>query len=424
MYAKYIFLFLAIVSSCRYYLLISLNRRYQSDRENLKKSNEIIPISEEHYQSCMKKSQQELADFLKWDCYILSFALLFVGFGGLGFVESLAVSLASPLSSSSLIEGIAFFMIIISFLLIIDITQKYYQTFIKHKKPLNSEITDPRDKAAFFKDYLIYTVISAVGTSLFLCCFYALIHLFPSSWLWVIFLSIILLIVGVNTLLPIVKLINLKRVPLDRDSELRELLEKACQEAGFSFEDISVVNKSIKNPRGNAYALGFIKKRVILYDTLIEALTPQEVVAVFLHEIGHHKLKHVWFQLAVTLCIMMGFIVMLSQYVVLPEVPSSFGLSPSKEYVTLLMYLLFFCAVSPFSNVILMALKRRQEFKADEYSYKLLPGNYLADALIKIGVTLQKGLPFHHPLCSFLRHSHPTIIERVRALRRIDQMPD
>ena len=316
---NYIFLFLAVLSSFRYYFILSINIRYQSDRRNLKKSNEIIPISEEHYQSCLKSSKQELAEFLKWDCYILSFALLFVGFGGLGLVESLAVSLASPLSSSSLMEGVVFFFIIIYFLLLADIIQKYYMNFVKIKDVSDLEDTDARHKTTFFKDYLIYTAISMAGTSLFLCCFYALIHFFPSSWLWVIFLSIILLIVGVNTLLPIVKLLHLKRVPL-QEGELRQLLEKACEKADFSFEDISVVNKSLKSSRGNAYALGFLKKRVILHDTLIEALTPQEVVAVFLHEIGHHKLKHVWFQLAVALCIMLGFVVILSQYVVHPEV--------------------------------------------------------------------------------------------------------
>lgn len=214
---------------------------------------------------------------------------------------------------------------------------------------------------------------------------------------------------------------NLKSIALAQDSELRVLIEDMCDKVAFSFKDISVVNRSIKNSHGNAYALGLIKKRIIFYDTLIEALAPREVVAIFLHEIGHHKFKHTWWQLAVGQCIMMTILVLLSRYVVLPEVPISFGLSPSKEYITLLMYLLFFFVMSPFTNIFLSLLKRRQELQADAFSYKMLPGSYLADALVKIGVTLNKGLPFHHPLCSFMRHSHPTILERVRALRKKEQ---
>lgn len=418
---KYIFLLLAIIGFFRYYFLIFLNIRYQSEPTNLKNSNAIIPVSAEHYHACINKSKKAIADF-KGDIYLLALTLLFVGWGGLGSIESLAASLVAPLTSSGLIEGSVFFGIIILIGLLIDFIQKYYKNFIKIKQPVDLDTADNRSKTILCKDYLIYTVVAMVGIALFLSCFYALTYFFPSSWLWVMFVGLMVLIVGVNILLPLVKLINLKTIPLERDSELRQCLEQACEKADFSFEDISVVNKSIKSSHGNAYALGFIKKRVILYDTLTDALTPQEVAAVFLHEIGHHKLKHVWFQLAVTISIMMGFIVIFSQYVVRPEVAMSFGLSPSKEYVTLLMYLLFFMVISPFSNVIFMALKRRQEFKADEYSCALLPGSYLADALVKIGVMLQQELPFHHPLCSFLRHPHPTIIERVRALRKINAL--
>ena len=152
-------------------------------------------------------------------------------------------------------------------------------------------------------------------------------------------------------------------------------------------------------------------------DTSPEVLAPREVVAILLHEIGHHKFRHNWWQLAVGLGIMMSVFGLLSRYVVLPEVPMSFGLSPAKAYITLLMYLMFYGIIAPFSNVGFAMLQRRQERQADNYSYKMMPWSYLADALVKIGVALNKDLPFYHPLCSFMKHSHPTILERVRVLR-------
>ena len=412
--AHYLFILGVLICTARYYFLLALNIRYQSNPHNLKQSNEVIQISEDHYQLCLRKSKKELRSSLFHNSYIIPAFLCFVGFGGLGWIESLAVSLVSPYTSSSLGEGIVFFCIIIAILILISIISNYYTTFIKST---DGAVAGSRNKVGFFKEYLGYVLISIVGVSLFLCCFYALVYLFPSSWLWVFFCSLVVILVATNILLPFVKFMNLKVIPLDQGSELRGLIAETCERVGFSGAEIKVVNKSIKSSHGGAYALGFIKKKVVFYDTLIEALAPREVVAILLHEIGHHKFRHNWWQLAVGLGIMMSVFALLSRYVVLPEVPMSFGLSPSKAYITLLMYLIFYVIIAPFANVGFAMVKRRQEWQADDYSYKMLPGSYLGDALVKIGVTLNQGLPFHHPLCCFIRHSHPTILERVRALR-------
>ena len=415
--AHFLFMLGVVLAYFRYYALSALDLRYQSNPYNFKKSNKVIHISEDHYKSCLKDSGKELRFFLLQSSYTLPAILFFVGLGGVGFVESLAASLVSSRTSSSLVEGVVFFCIIIVSALSIDFILDYHKVVKKHRKVSCGEVADRKSKFNSFKEYLSYVIISIVCISLMLCCFYALTYFFPLNWLWVLFFSIILMSVASNILVPLLKFMNLKLVPLTQDSEIRGLIEDMCDKVSFSFEDIYVVNKSTKSCHGNAYAVGLIKKRIIFDDTLIEALAPREVAAIFLHEIGHYKFKHLWWQMAVGWCMMITILMLLSRYVVLPEVPMSFGLSPSKEYITLLMYLLFYCIISPFTNVFFSFLRRRQEFQADDFSYKMLPGSYLADALVKIGVTLNRGLPFHHPLCSFMRHSHPTILERVIALR-------
>lgn len=185
--AHYVFMLGVIIAYFRYYFLMALNISYQSNSYNLKKSNEVISISEEHYKSCLKKSKKELRYFLIQSSYTLPAILFFVGFGGLGFVESLAASLVSSQTSSSLAEGIVFFCIIILFFLFFEFISDYYTTFIKRHKVSGREFADRRNKVTFFKDYLGYAIISILATSLFLFCFYALVYFFPSDWLWVFF---------------------------------------------------------------------------------------------------------------------------------------------------------------------------------------------------------------------------------------------
>ena len=90
----------------------------------------------------------------------------------------------------------------------------------------------------------------------------------------------------------IVPLFN-KQKPLS-EGELKESIQTFSKKAGFTLNDIYVIDGSKRSTKANAYFSGFgAKKRIVLYDTLINDLSTNEIIAVLAHEIGHYKKKHV-----------------------------------------------------------------------------------------------------------------------------------
>lgn len=89
----------------------------------------------------------------------------------------------------------------------------------------------------------------------------------------------------------IVPLFN-KQTPLE-DGELKTAIEAFAKKVGFKLDNIYVIDGSKRSSKANAYFSGIgPKKRIVLFDTLINDLSTEQLVAVLAHEIGHYKRKH------------------------------------------------------------------------------------------------------------------------------------
>jgi STE24 endopeptidase len=211
----------------------------------------------------------------------------------------------------------------------------------------------------------------------------------------------------------IVPLFN-KQTPLE-PGDLRNSIELFAKTNGFYLKNIYVINGSKRSTKSNAYFTGIgPKKRIVLYDTLIEKHSIEEIVAVLAHEIGHYKLKHIGIGFIISSVLNLGFMYLLNLFLTVPEFANAIGLQPSL-HASLLVFVLLLSPVSTIIGVGSNVISRRHEYAADRFAWEHTRSTALADALIKLTVDNLSN-PTPHKFYVFMNYSHPPVLDRLRAL--------
>ncbi len=249
-----------------------------------------------------------------------------------------------------------------------------------------------------------------------LCILLWIVHL-PHWWIWAFIISfcfqLLMMVIYPMFIMPLFN----KFEPLP-EGDLRERLMALADRTGFKAKTILVMDGSKRSAHSNAFFTGFGKiRRIVLYDTLMEQLKPEELEAVLAHEIGHYKLGHI------PKMIFLSGLMMLIGFWVLAKLAAStwfyvgFSFSPDSDIA---IAFLLFSLISGLFTFWLSSLfnlrSRKHEFEADNFSSKAL-NTYkpLIDSLRKLSEKNLSNLT-PHPLYSRFHYSHPTLIERERAL--------
>jgi STE24 endopeptidase len=204
--------------------------------------------------------------------------------------------------------------------------------------------------------------------------------------------------------------------PLE-DGELKTKIFDLAERVKFNATGLSVMDASVRSSHGNAYFTGvFGKKRIVLFDTLIEALNVKEVVAVLAHELGHFKLHHVRWMLIRSIA-MTGFtFFLLSLALPLEQFYAAFKLQGVSNYGALVVFSLWFGLIDFVLSPIETYLSRRNEFAADAFALSHIEDkNELAHALLKLREK-SHSMPISHPWFSGFYYSHPPMMERLQAM--------
>lgn len=214
-----------------------------------------------------------------------------------------------------------------------------------------------------------------------------------------------------------------KFTPLE-EGELRARLTSALEKSGFRASGVFVMDASKRSGHSNAYFTGFGKsKRVVLYDTLINQLTTDEIEAVLAHELGHYKHHHIIKKMCVMIPLIFAALFFANLFISNVKLYEGFGFGMGGTVPVQMKFIgLFLLAIvfsgfgevfSPLSNY----LSRRDEFQADAYSKQLCgSGKPLASALIKLNKeNLSELLP--PKIYSVFNYSHPPLLERIRAIQ-------
>jgi STE24 endopeptidase len=289
-----------------------------------------------------------------------------------------------------------------------------YDTFFIEKKHGFSTITIK----TFIFDNIKIIIISIIIGGLLLSIIFWLVLKIESNWwifAWITSILFSLLIMKIFPTL-IAPLFN-KFTPLE-DGELKNKIMNYAKEANFKLKNILRSDASKRSKHSNAYFTGFGKnKQIVLYDTLIEQLTADELSSVILHEIGHYKKKHIWIMFLIQ-TIFSGLILFLVEiFTSLESFISAFNLNEVNYLTTFIFSILFVQSFTWFIGLPAIYLSRINEFAADKFSVNIIKNSeYLISSLLKL-TKENLSNPYPHPFYSTLYYSHPPITERVRELR-------
>jgi len=214
----------------------------------------------------------------------------------------------------------------------------------------------------------------------------------------------------------IVPLFN-KQTPLE-EGELRDSISKFSEKAGFKLDNIYVIDGSKRSTKANAYFTGLgPKKRIVLYDTLMKELSTSEIVAVLAHEIGHYKKKHILtgivsgiIQTGITLFI-------LSLLVANPALSAALGGTEPSFHLGLIAFGILYSPISLLTGLLMNHISRRNEYSADHFVKENYDAEVLINALKKLSSKNLSNLT-PHPVYVFFHYSHPTLLQRIKALKK------
>ncbi len=264
------------------------------------------------------------------------------------------------------------------------------------------------------KSYLI-SVVLTVG----LVCLFILIYEALGDWTLLLFSGIMAaILLGISALYPFFSKIYNKFTPLP-DGELREKLTALLTKNGYTVREIQVMDGSRRDSRANAYFSGFGKtKTIVLYDTLIDTMTPDEIVAVFAHELGHglHKdtLKNAPIAVLQVVFIVVAIWLTVRTGAIYPDFGFA-GVNYGFAYV--LASVIELPLIMPLFSLVSNAVTRRAEYRADAHAVEEGYGKELVSALKKLsGDSLSNLAP--SPLLVKLYYSHPTLSQRIAAIER------
>ncbi len=214
----------------------------------------------------------------------------------------------------------------------------------------------------------------------------------------------------------IVPLFN-KQTPLP-EGELRDEIEKFGQKAGFEITNIYVIDGSKRSTKANAYFSGMgKKKRIVLYDTLIDELTTQEIVAVLAHEIGHYKKRHTLQNFVLAAVAMLIQLYVLSLTLTSTTMAEAMGVTTPAFALSLIAFGILYTPIDMVTSLFMNGVSRRAEYQADNFASEYGLGEELVSALKKISVKSLSNLTPDKLYVKFY-YSHPTLLQRILAIKK------
>ncbi len=201
------------------------------------------------------------------------------------------------------------------------------------------------------------------------------------------------------------------------EGELRSAIEAYCSKVGFKLNNLFVMDGSKRSSKANAFFSGLgSSKKIVLYDTLINNHTTDELVAVLAHEIGHYKKKHTRTGLIVGFFQTGLMLFILSLFLGNPALAEALGAKQSSFHLNILVFGMLYSPLSEILGILMNMLSRKHEYEADNFAKTTFNGEALASALKKLSVNNLSNLK-PHPAYAFVHYSHPTLLERLAELK-------
>lgn len=291
-----------------------------------------------------------------------------------------------------------------------------YRTFVIEQR-FGFNRTTPR---VFITDRLKGLAITILMGGLVLAAVLALfeyagVYAWLYCWLTVTVLTMVMQFIAPIWIMPLFN----KFTPME-PGELKDAIQSYARSAGYEVGNISVMDGSKRSTKANAFLTGFGRtKRIALFDTLISKHTTEELIAVLAHEIGHHKKKHILWGMLISIVHNGLVFYLLSVLLGSSGLYQAFYMDYISIYAGLLFFGLLYTPVEMVLSVALHLFSRRNEYAADRFAVRTAgEPESLVEALKKLSANNLSNLT-PHPFYVFLNYSHPTLLQRIKAIRRV-----
>jgi STE24 endopeptidase len=330
--------------------------------------------------------------------------------GGINFLYG---ALASMIPTS-LIRGVAFLVATGIVGAIISLPFGIYRTFWLEKRFGFNRMTLP----TFVFDKLKGAAIAlAVAVPLLFVLLWIMRSAMGLWWLYAWFGLMTLMILAPSIYVRLIAPRFNRFEPL-ADVALRDRIERLLARSGFRSSGLFTMDASRRTAHGNAYFIGFGRtKRIVLFDTLLERSTPDEIEAVVAHELGHFKHRHILYGLVRSAAVLFAVLAIFGWLAKQPWLLPSFGVAYQDAALALFVCTLLAELVGPLSAPLGNWISRRNEYEADDYARRMVGVEPMVSALTRLARDNASTLT-PDPWYALVRYSHPPVPLRVHQLRQ------
>jgi STE24 endopeptidase len=294
-----------------------------------------------------------------------------------------------------------------------DLPFEYYHLFVIEERYGFNTLTRKTWLLDLFKRLLITVILGTVLLSFLLL----MVQYMGGSWwilAWILFLGfqILMAVVYPTIISPI-----FNEFTALENGELSEKIRHLAETEGFAIKGVFQMDAAKRSRHTNAYLSGFGKtKRIVLFDTLLEAHGDDEILAVLAHEIGHSKMNHIRKQLFIMSLFSLMLFYLISEMISWAPMYYAFGFSEMPNYAGLFLAAVLWEPMGFVISPVAMAISRSFEREADRFAFKTMKtAQSLVNALKKMGKDNLSNLR-PHPLYVYFKYSHLPLLERIRAL--------
>ena len=369
--------------------------------------NDVFDAKEYQKSQEYKKTNYNFGLITSTFSYVLT--LSFLLFGGFEWIDTIARSY----SNNPIVIALVFFGIIMIGSDLVNTPFSYYSTFVIEEKFGFNKSTLKLFILDKLKGWLMLAILGGTILALVLWFFeWAGTNFWIYAWAVMAIFSLAMNLFYSKLIVPLFN----KQKPLEEGS-LKTKIEHYAKNVGFELNNIFVIDGSKRSTKANAYFSGFGKeKRVTLYDTLINDLNEEEIVAVLAHEVGHYKRKHIIFNLISSILLTGLTLYILSLFINTPEVSLAIGVSQPSFHAALIGFGILYSPISEITGLIMNYMSRKFEYEADDYAKNTFNSESLISSLKKLSKNSLSNLT-PHPAYVFMHYSHPPLISRIKNLK-------
>ena len=382
---------------------------------NAKRFKDTIPedltdvYSSEEYEKCQGYKWTNYRFGILTSTFSILLILSVLVFGGFAWIDSFV----SSITPNTTFQSLLFFGVIMIGSDVLNTPFSYYQTFVIEEKFGFNKTTGKTFIMDKIKGWIIIIILGGSILTLVLWFFeWAGSNFWLYTWGLITVFTIFMNLFYSKLIVPLFN----KQEPL-ADGSLKTKIESYAKHVGFELKNIFVINGSKRSTKANAYFSGFGKeKRVTLYDTLINDLEEDEIIAVLAHEVGHYKKNHIIFNLVTSILLTGAMLFILSLFINNSGISLVIGVANPSFHAALIGFGMLYSPISEITGLLMNFVSRKFEYQADDFAKDTFSAAPLVSSLKKLSKNSLSNLT-PHPAFVFMYYSHPPLKDRIRNLK-------